>query len=83
MRVIWEAKDIRPGTIVGKSLTTERFIIAYRTNPETLGNLFALVSLSDGLILNPDGASADVMASSLTASGRVPVEFLETKFGGE
>jgi hypothetical protein len=81
VKVIWEAKDIRGGVVMGRWDLTERWMIVYRPAPGTQrGNVFNTVSLSDGILSRDEWLVADDMASILNRSTEVPVDFLETKF---
>ena len=83
MKVYWEVKDIRAGTLIATSLSVEKWIIAYQPSKASPGNLYSLVSLADGLIAQPEGLDKVGLALILNRDHLVPLDFLQTKFGGE
>lgn len=79
MKIVWEKKDIRPGTRVGHPDRSEQWIIAYFPGVLPTEPRYTLVSLSDGMIASKPETAEDI-AVRLTESGEIPAEFLTMKF---
>jgi hypothetical protein len=69
MKITWEADDIKPGTVVGKSERVERWLIGY--DPWAAAPNWALISLEDGMIAH-SGLTKTELADKLNLSGYVP-----------
>lgn len=73
MKIEWQADDITPGRIVGSPDRSERWMIGYVVQTQNRGNLYCLVSLSDGM-MQPAMEKA-ALAVVLNNTGDIPVEF--------
>jgi hypothetical protein len=71
MQVIWQAKDIKSGIIVGKPRRKERWMIGYVVS----GRNPTLNSMEDGMVRRYE--NAEDLAKALNSSGEVPVILID------
>jgi hypothetical protein len=74
MKIEWQAEDVQAGRRIGHPDHLEQQIIGYLGNMRSDEARWALVSLSDGMIMIP--VTREELAAKLNAMGNLPIEML-------